>query len=137
MPCSCRGEAFGGDGSRKWGETIFGVGIFQFQENFSHIISGFIFEQKKVQNLIAQQRTNLADVSNLDLNSINNIIQNFENPSISAKNPEKSSDDLKLSLSSDRKEAQKQIGSVIFRRCDFFRQSGLDDAGEMLYIPNY
>ena len=37
--------------------------------------------KEKVQNLIAQQRTNLAEVSNLDLNSINNIIENFENAS--------------------------------------------------------
>ena len=38
--------------------------------------------KEKVQNLITQQRINLADVSYLDLNSINNVIQNFENPSI-------------------------------------------------------
>ena len=37
--------------------------------------------KEKVQNLIAQQRINLADVSHLDLNSINSIIQNFENSS--------------------------------------------------------
>ena len=35
--------------------------------------------KEKVQSLIAQQRTNLAEVSNLDLNSINNIIKNFKN----------------------------------------------------------
>ena len=57
--------------------------------------------KEKVQNLIAQQRTNLADVNNLDLNSINNIIQNFENPSISEKNPENSSGGVKLSMSGD------------------------------------
>ena len=38
-------------------------------------------DKEKVQNLITQQRTNLADVSNLDLNSINSIIDNFENTS--------------------------------------------------------
>ena len=37
--------------------------------------------KEKVQNLIAQQRTNFAEVSYLDLNSINGIIQNFENTS--------------------------------------------------------
>ena len=37
--------------------------------------------KEKVQSLIAQQRTNLADVDNLDLNSINNIIENFKNAS--------------------------------------------------------
>ena len=46
--------------------------------------------KEKVQKLIAQQRTNLADVSNLDLNSISNIINNFENASdIAEKNQEK------------------------------------------------
>ena len=37
--------------------------------------------KEKVQSQIAQQRTNLADVSNLDLNSINNIVENFKNAS--------------------------------------------------------
>ena len=37
--------------------------------------------KEKVQSLIAQQRTNLAEVSNLDLNSINNIIENVKNSS--------------------------------------------------------
>ena len=35
--------------------------------------------KEKVQNLIAQQRINLADVSYLDLNSIDNIIKDFQN----------------------------------------------------------
>ena len=35
--------------------------------------------KEKVQTLIAQQRTNLADVSNLDLHSVDNIIKNFKN----------------------------------------------------------
>ena len=58
-------------------------------------------DKEKVQNLIAQQRINLAEVSYLDLNLINNIIQNFQNPSVSEKNPEKTSD-LKLSAPGDR-----------------------------------
>ena len=46
--------------------------------------------KEKVQKLITQQRTNLAEVSNLDLNSINNIIENFKNPSLeNEKNQEK------------------------------------------------
>ena len=57
--------------------------------------------KEKVQNLIAQQRTNLADVNNLDLNSINNIIQNFENPSVSEKNPEHYSGKIKFSKPGD------------------------------------
>ncbi len=38
--------------------------------------------KEKIQTLIAQQRTNLADVKYLDLDSIANIIENFENPTI-------------------------------------------------------
>lgn len=41
--------------------------------------------KEKVQNLITQQQINLADVSYLDLNSINNIIENFKNPSLETK----------------------------------------------------
>ena len=58
-------------------------------------------DKEKVQKLIAQQRTNFADVNNLDLNSINNIIQNFENPSLSAKKNENSSTDSAFSLTGD------------------------------------
>lgn len=39
-------------------------------------------DKKRVQDLITQQRTHLADVSYLNLNSITNIINNFENPTI-------------------------------------------------------
>ena len=70
--------------------------------------------KEKVQNLIAQQRTNLADVSYLDLNSINNIIQNFENPSVSEKNPEKTSGELKLSTPGDRGDTS--LDPVDYRR---------------------
>lgn len=52
--------------------------------------------KEKVQNLIAQQRTNLADVSNLDLNSINNIIENFKNPSLET---EKNQENIRKSIS--------------------------------------
>ena len=45
--------------------------------------------KEKVQNLIAQQQTNFADVSNLDLNSISNIIQNFKNPSLETEKNQK------------------------------------------------
>ena len=64
-------------------------------------------DKEKVQNLIAQQRIHLAEVNNLGLNSINNIIQNFENPSLSSKNPENSSGDSAFSLSADSSYADK------------------------------
>ena len=40
-------------------------------------------DKKRIQTLINQQRTNLADVEYLDLNSIANIIETFANPQIS------------------------------------------------------
>ena len=38
--------------------------------------------KEKIQNLIGQQRTNLADVDYLDLDSITKVIESFENPTI-------------------------------------------------------
>ena len=40
-------------------------------------------DKEKVQNLIDQQRTNLADVDYLDLDSITKVVENFENPKVS------------------------------------------------------
>lgn len=42
--------------------------------------------KEKVQNLIAEQRTNLAEVSHLDLNFITKVVKNFENPKFSMEN---------------------------------------------------
>ena len=72
--------------------------------------------KEKVQNLIAQQRTNLADVNNLDLNSINNIIQNFENPSVSSKNPENSSGGVQFSMSGDLDLGDTSLSPEDYRR---------------------
>ena len=43
-------------------------------------------DKEKVQTLIDQQRTILADVEYLDLNSVAKIVENFENPKFSAEN---------------------------------------------------
>ncbi len=43
-------------------------------------------DKERIQTLIDQQRTNLADVDYLDLNSIANVINNFENPSTESEN---------------------------------------------------
>ena len=43
-------------------------------------------DKEKVQNLIDQQRTILADVDYLDLDSVANILKDFENPTIEGKN---------------------------------------------------
>jgi len=42
--------------------------------------------KEKVQNLITEQRTNLAEVSHLDLNFITKVVKNFENPKFSMEN---------------------------------------------------
>lgn len=40
-------------------------------------------DKEKIQTLIAQQRTNLADVEYLDLDSAAKVVENFENPKVS------------------------------------------------------
>lgn len=49
-------------------------------------------DKKKIQNQITQRQINLADVSYLDLDSINNIIADFENPSQNSNEIEKSAE---------------------------------------------
>ena len=44
-------------------------------------------DKEKIQALIDQQRTNLADVDYLDLDSVAKVIESFENPSIRESNP--------------------------------------------------
>ena len=44
---------------------------------------------RRIQTLINQQRTNLADVDYLDLESAAKVVENFVNPKISAGNVEK------------------------------------------------
>ena len=43
-------------------------------------------DKEKIQTLIDQQRTNLADVEYLDLDSVAKVVENFENPKISDEN---------------------------------------------------
>ena len=45
--------------------------------------------KEKIQNLIDQQRRNPADVTYLDLDSISNIVETFENPSVENQNSQK------------------------------------------------
>ncbi len=42
-------------------------------------------DKERIQTLINQQRINLAEVEYLDLNSVAEVIQNFENPQIEGK----------------------------------------------------
>ena len=44
-------------------------------------------DKVKIQTLIDKQRTNLAEVEYLDLDSIANVLNNFENPKLPARNP--------------------------------------------------
>lgn len=41
---------------------------------------GLYLDKKKVQDLITQQQTNLAEVSYIDLNSVTKVLKNFQNP---------------------------------------------------------
>ena len=41
---------------------------------------------EKIQNLIAEQRTSLAEVSYLNLDFITKVVENFENPILSMEN---------------------------------------------------
>ena len=43
-------------------------------------------DEKKIQDLVDKQRRTLADVEYLDLNSVANIVNNFENPTIDNRN---------------------------------------------------
>ena len=77
--------------------------------------------KEKVQSLIAQQRTNLAEVSNLDLNSINNIIENFKN----------SSDNLEFR----KKRLHRQINPIVVD--GHVRDEYADLLGEKGYTPEH
>ena len=43
-------------------------------------------DKNKIQDLIDKQRTNLAEVEYLDLDSITNIVKEFENPAVGGEN---------------------------------------------------
>ena len=53
--------------------------------------------KEKIQTMIDQQQTNLADVEYLDLDSIDNIIRNFENPSLKSTDFTKKEETVKFS----------------------------------------
>jgi hypothetical protein len=54
-------------------------------------------DKEKIQALIDQRRTNLADVDYLDLDSITKIVEDFESPKIL----EEKSNDTRFSIASD------------------------------------
>ena len=64
-------------------------------------------DKEKVQNLIDQQRTILADVDYLDLDSAANILKDFENPTIDGKNHIALSENALLAEASHDREAMR------------------------------
>lgn len=64
-------------------------------------------DKEKVQNLIDQQRTILADVDYLDLDSVANILKDFENPTIDGKNHSALSENALSSEPSHDREAMR------------------------------
>ena len=70
-------------------------------------------DKKRVQTLIDQQQTNLADVAYLDLNSVAKIVEEFENPTL----PEKINIELVKPLEESIKEAvteqAKSLGEAV------------------------
>ena len=64
-------------------------------------------DKEKIQTLIDQQRTNLADVDYWDLDYIANVIRNFENPKVSDENV--ADDGIKLSLGDGGSRERKQM----------------------------
>ena len=64
-------------------------------------------DKEKVQNLIDQQRTILADVDYLDLDSVANILKDFQNPTIDEKNHSALSENALSSEPSHDREAMR------------------------------
>lgn len=64
-------------------------------------------DKEKVQNLIDQQRTILADVDYLDLDSVANILKDFENPTMDEKNHSALSENALSSEPSHDREAMR------------------------------
>ena len=74
-------------------------------------------DKKKIQDLIDKQRTNLAEVDYLDLNSVANVIKKFKNPKISYKN--------------DGKTFFSRVSSERNQDTDYFSAIEKEDTGEL------
>lgn len=64
-------------------------------------------DKARIQVLIDQQRTNLADVDYLDLDSVTNVIEKFENPNISSENVQEEN---------DSRAKQERAGTILGRK---------------------
>ena len=75
-------------------------------------------DKEKIQTMIDQQQTNLADVEYLDLDSIDNIIRNFENPSLksqkSGKFQENDGGTIKFSIRREEPPKKTRTGYKVF-----------------------
>ena len=86
-------------------------------------------DKEKIQTLIDQQRTNLADVDYLDLDSVAKVVENFENPKISDDNV---ADDGIMFRDGDSEEYEKAMARDIYeqrvRRGMFQTQEAVQDS---------
>ena len=78
------------------GTTLF---IISRGTNRENPLTPLMLDKGKIQTLISQQRTILADVDYLNLDSIANVVRNFENPK---QNDENQQNAEKYSLRIDR-----------------------------------
>ena len=94
--------------------------------------------KEKIQTLINQQRTNLADVEYLDLDSVANIVQNFENPNIEAQIFGGNSGYVGYSMSKRAAEAREEgrYPKTDFKRVYRIPQSTLDALVKVGVIDN-
>ncbi|MCU6767842.1 LPD5 domain-containing protein [Barnesiella propionica] len=78
-------------------------------------------DKERIQNLINQQRTILADVDYLDLDSVTKIVENFENPSIEDEN-------LRFAKTHDRPISPRMLRKQMAER--------VKELAEMLHLDN-
>ena len=90
-------------------------------------------DKERVQTLIDQQRTNLADVDYLDLNSIANVINNFENPTVDSENSSKNPQDAESGIrfrkkDGERRQEKRRINDAIDTAAGFITVGGKKQA---------
>ena len=71
-------------------------------------------DKERIQTLIDQQRTNLADVDYLDLDSIAKVLDNFRNPKVSEENVANDDEKVSYSLRQKPEPEKKGIGYKVF-----------------------
>ena len=84
-------------------------------------------DKEKVQNLINQQRTNLADVEYLDLDSAAKVVENFENPKPESENDAlfRDGDDKDYEKAQARDRYERRVRSGLFQSREALQDSML------------